>query len=52
MWCAMVQDVSVGSLWERQNDRELRSWDVNFVRDFNDWELEEVTSFFNVLYLL
>lgn len=26
----------LGSLWERQNDRELRSWDVNFVRDFNE----------------
>uniref|UniRef100_A0A2N9H9H6 Reverse transcriptase zinc-binding domain-containing protein n=1 Tax=Fagus sylvatica TaxID=28930 RepID=A0A2N9H9H6_FAGSY len=29
---------------------EARSWNFTFVRDFNDWEVEEVLAFFNFIH--
>ena len=37
------------SLLERQVEGQGRNWLVEFVRNFNDWEIDEVASFFHLL---
>ena len=35
------KEVSVEASLPRQGVEEKRSWDVHFIRDFNDWEMDE-----------
>ena len=35
-----------------ENVAGKQSWDVSSVRNFNDWEIEVLTSFFDLLYTL
>ena len=37
------------SLLERQLEGWSRNWHVEFIRKFNDWEIDEVASFFHLL---
>ena len=39
------------SLLERQVEGQGRNWRVEFVRNFNDREIDEVASFFHLLRL-
>ena len=43
------KNASVESLLERQVEGQSRNWCVKFVRNFNDWEIDEVASFFHLL---
>ena len=46
-WASIDKNASVESLLERQVERQSRNWRVEFVRNFNDWEIDEVASFFH-----
>ena len=37
------------SMLVRQVPGKMRHWDVRFIRDFNDWELDMVASFLHCL---
>lgn len=40
---------SMESMLVRQVPGKMRHWDVRFIRDFNDWELDMVASFLHCL---
>ena len=42
-------EASMESMLVRQVPRKIRHWDVRFIRDFNDWELDMVASFLHYL---
>ena len=39
------------SLLERQVEGQSRNWHVEFIRNFNDWEIDELASFFTFVRL-
>lgn len=49
--CSMARYALVESILVRRSEGDLQSWDVNFLRDFNDQELKSVASFVNLFYL-
>lgn len=40
---AVQQDVKVADIWTQQG------WNIQFRRNFNNWEIDTVTEFFSVL---
>ena len=46
---AFDKEVSVEASLLRQRVEERRSWDVRFIRDFNDWEMDEGLHFLRIL---
>ena len=42
-------EASMESMLVRQVPGKMRHWDVRFIRDFNDWELDMVASFLRCL---
>ena len=46
---ATDKEVSVETSLLRQGAEERRIWDVRFIRDFNDWEMEEGLHFLHIL---
>ncbi len=47
--CASNLDAIIDSCLVRQNDAVSMVWDVTFVRNFNDWEVEGVVACLNLL---
>jgi hypothetical protein len=37
-------------LLSRSGEGEARVWNFSFIRDFNDWEMDEVLNFFNLIH--
>ena len=50
--CSSNHDASVGSVLSRSGLGSSCVWNISFVRDFNDWELPAVMSFFNFIHPL
>ena len=48
--CSNNKDAFIASLFEEPSDGRSRVWNVTFCRDFNDWELDSVDSFFLLLH--
>ena len=48
--CATDQQATIDSLLTRSASGSYSDWNVNFVRNFNDWEMEGVISFFGLLH--
>ena len=46
---AMDKEVSVEASLLRQGAEERRIWNVCFIRDFNDWKMDEGLHFFRIL---
>ena len=46
---AVDKEVSVEASLPRQRAEERRIWDVRFIRDFNDWEMDEELHFLRIL---
>ena len=46
---AVDKEVSVEASLPRQRAEERRIWDVCFIRDFNDWEIDEELHFLRIL---
>ena len=42
-------EASMEFMLVRQVPGKMRHWDVRFIRDFNDWELDMVASFLHCL---
>ena len=45
----MDKNASVESLLERQVEGQSRNWRVEFIRNFNNSEIDEVSSLFHLL---
>jgi hypothetical protein len=50
--CATNWDASIESVVSRHVSSISSEWNISFVRDFNDWELAVVVSFFKFLHLI
>uniref|UniRef100_A0A2N9EUT4 Uncharacterized protein n=1 Tax=Fagus sylvatica TaxID=28930 RepID=A0A2N9EUT4_FAGSY len=48
--CSSSQSASVASCMYSSSDGAGRSWNITFIRDFNDWEIEEVLAFFTFIH--
>uniref|UniRef100_A0A2N9GE45 Reverse transcriptase domain-containing protein n=1 Tax=Fagus sylvatica TaxID=28930 RepID=A0A2N9GE45_FAGSY len=48
--CSTSQSASLASCLSISLVGEVRIWNLTFVRDFNDWEVEEVLEFFNFIH--
>ena len=48
--CSNNKDASIDSLFEEPGEGRSRVWSVTFCRDFNDWEMDSVESFFLLLH--
>ncbi len=48
--CSTNQDASIESVLSRPASSISCEWNISFVRDFNDWELPVVMSFFKFLH--
>ena len=46
---ATDREALVESMLDRPAEGERRNWDVSFLRNFNDWELEVVAAFLNLI---
>jgi hypothetical protein len=47
--CSSSQSASVASCLSSSFGGAGRVWNITFIRDFNDWEVEEVLAFFNFI---
>jgi hypothetical protein len=47
--CSSSRDASLASCLTNSGVHEGRDWNIAFIRDFNDWEVEEVFAFFNFI---
>jgi hypothetical protein len=47
--CSTDCQASIASVLSRSELDASCSWNISFVRDFNDWEMPEVLSFFNFI---
>jgi hypothetical protein len=45
--CYRDREAFIDSLYSRVNGVETREWHLQFVRNFNDWEMDMVAAFFN-----
>jgi hypothetical protein len=48
--CTVDKDVLVSSVLETNLNGDGSSWNVRFLWDFHDWELDSVTSFLDFIY--
>jgi hypothetical protein len=48
--CSTSQSASIDSCLLSSGVGEGRSWNITFLRDFNDWEVDEVLAFFTFIY--
>ena len=48
--CSNNKDASIASLFEDPKEGRSRVWSVTFCRDFNDWEMDSIESFFLLLH--
>jgi hypothetical protein len=48
--CSSNKTASIKSLLSRPSVGEVRIWNLAFIRDFNDWELDELLNFFNLIH--
>ena len=47
--CSSQHEMTIDSVLVRPTEGGPCEWDVTFVRDFNDWEIEVVMEFFQLL---
>ena len=47
--CSTNHETSIESVMSRSDLPNTRAWNISFIRDFNDWELPVVISFFTFL---
>ena len=47
--CSTNREASIESVISRSDMSFVRTWNISFIRDFNDWELPVVMSFFTFL---
>jgi hypothetical protein len=48
--CSNNKDAFIASLFEEPSAGRSRVWNISFCRDFNDWEMDLVESFFHLLH--
>uniref|UniRef100_A0A2N9IY74 Reverse transcriptase domain-containing protein n=1 Tax=Fagus sylvatica TaxID=28930 RepID=A0A2N9IY74_FAGSY len=48
--CSRDRNALIDALYIRSNGGGAREWSIRFVRDFNDWEVDEVAAFFRLLH--
>uniref|UniRef100_A0A2N9EL19 Reverse transcriptase domain-containing protein n=1 Tax=Fagus sylvatica TaxID=28930 RepID=A0A2N9EL19_FAGSY len=48
--CSSNRDATIAEVLSGPNSRGVREWNVTFVRDFNDWEVDVVAEFFQFLH--
>ena len=48
--CSSNKTASIESLLSRPGVGEARVWNLAFILDFNDWELDELLNFFNLIH--
>jgi hypothetical protein len=48
--CSTTKDASIASMFVCPRDGKSREWNVTFYRDFNDWEMDSVVSFFHLIH--
>jgi hypothetical protein len=48
--CSSDKSASLESLLSRPVEGDSRVWNFSFTQDFNDWEMDEVLSFFNLIH--
>ncbi len=48
--CSISQSASIDSCLLSSGVGEGKSWNITFLRDFNDWEVDEVLAFFTFIY--
>jgi hypothetical protein len=48
--CASYHQATIDSILIRSASGSSSDWNVQFVRNFNDWEVEGVASFFELLH--
>ena len=49
-YSSLLRDATIDSLFVRPNFGGVHEWNIIFVRNFNDWEVEVVVSFFQFLH--
>ena len=47
--CSTSQNASLASCLISSSVGEARVWHLSFIRDFNDWEVEEILAFFKFI---
>jgi hypothetical protein len=48
--CSRDRDALIDVVYTRRSGGMLQEWNIQFGRDFNDWEIDEVTTFFHLLH--
>uniref|UniRef100_A0A2N9FD38 SMP-LTD domain-containing protein n=1 Tax=Fagus sylvatica TaxID=28930 RepID=A0A2N9FD38_FAGSY len=48
--CSSDKSASLASVLSRSDEGARRVWNFSFIRDFNDWEMDEVLTFFNLIH--
>ena len=48
--CSRDREAFIDSLFSHPNGVETREWQLQFVRNFNDWEVDMVAAFFNLIH--
>ena len=48
--CSSYREATIENVLTRPDSRGVQEWNVTFVRDFNDWEVEVVVAFFQFLH--
>jgi hypothetical protein len=48
--CSRDREAFIDSLYTRFSGVEIRDWHLHFVRNFNDWEVDMVAAFFNLIH--
>ena len=46
---AIDKEISIEASLSRQGEEDRRIWDIHFIREFNDWEMEEGLNFLCML---
>ena len=48
--CSRDREALIDSLFSRSDGVETREWQLQFVRNFNDWEVDMVAAFFSLIH--
>uniref|UniRef100_A0A2N9FZT4 Reverse transcriptase domain-containing protein n=1 Tax=Fagus sylvatica TaxID=28930 RepID=A0A2N9FZT4_FAGSY len=48
--CSSDKSASLASVLSRSDEGAQRVWNFSFIQDFNDWEMDEVLTFFNLIH--